>query len=115
MKQVERTNSRIKGPIQVNQNYIKKFYARCNLIKARLYTALEDESEALLSIQNALDHLQERDEPTRVQRTIRQKSDYSLQSQMSSASGLTAVSTRRSDEVAAPESQMIQTLINLKN
>lgn len=32
---------------QANQSYVQNFYARCNLVKARLYASLEDESEAL--------------------------------------------------------------------
>ena len=34
-------------PIQVNHKYIRKFFAKCNLVKAKLFLEVEDESEAL--------------------------------------------------------------------
>ena len=57
VKGVEKSNSELAKPMQINRNYIRKFFARCNMLKAKLYTYLEEDSAALMFIQTAMDHL----------------------------------------------------------
>ena len=71
VKTMERNIGQPGMPKAMNKGYIRKFFARCNMIKARLYANLEEESEALNFIQMALTHLQENDKPLKKKATRR--------------------------------------------
>lgn len=54
---VEKSNSALAKPEQINKKYIRKFCARCDLLKAKLFSYIEDDSQALKQIQSALGNL----------------------------------------------------------
>ena len=57
VKNMERNVGKPGMPKAMNKGYIRKFFARCNMIKARLYANLEEEAEALKFIQSALQQM----------------------------------------------------------
>ena len=50
IKAIEKNNKSLNKVAQVSEIYFRRFYARTNFLKAKLFTAIEDESEALSSI-----------------------------------------------------------------
>ena len=47
VKDIEDYNALLPNPARLNKNYIRRFFARCNLLKAKLYINLEEDNEAL--------------------------------------------------------------------
>jgi len=50
IKAIEKGNESLHTVAQASEIYIRRFYAAVNYLKAQLYIAIDDESEALSSI-----------------------------------------------------------------